>query len=310
MEKLLNRALEKKSFVFLDQIIFRFKDHNLIGSAAELAYFLFLSIFPFLIALLNILNYISLRKNQYILDIIRYAPEDIQSIIKAFINDLNFGSSEGLLSISVLGGILVASTGFRSIIRALDRAYEFTESRGVFKKIGLSIFFTIILIIVITLVFITLVFSELIGKFIFEFFNIEVFFLMTWTYLRLLISFLIMILIFALMYRYSPNIKNKDSISLKSTFPGAIFVSIGWIALSLMFSYYVSNFARYSVTYKSLGGVIVLLVWLFISSAVIILGGEINAALINLKERNFKVDPDRSFVLNHMDSFSNKKGGN
>src|SRR6056297_1955595 len=116
MEKLLDRALERKSFIFIDQIIFRFKDHNLIGSAAELAYFLFLSIFPFLIALLNILNYISLRKNQYILDIIRYAPEDIQRIIEVFVNDLNFGSNESLLSIAVIGGIIAASTGFRAII--------------------------------------------------------------------------------------------------------------------------------------------------------------------------------------------------
>ncbi|MFO7886802.1 MAG: YihY/virulence factor BrkB family protein [Eubacteriales bacterium] len=300
MEKLLDRALERKSFIFIDQIIFRFKDHNLIGSAAELAYFLFLSIFPFLIALLNILNYISLRKNQYILDIIRYAPEDIQRIIEVFVNDLNFGSNESLLSIAVIGGIIAASTGFRAIIRSLDRAYKYAENRSVLKKIGLSILFTIILIFLITLVFISLVFSEQIGKLVFQLFNIEVLFLMGWRYLRLLISFIFMVFIFALIYKYSPNIKKGDSLSLKSTFPGAIFASISWIILSLIFSYYVSNFGRYSVTYGSLGGVIVLLVWLFISSIVIILGGEINAALINLKERNFEIDSEKSFVFKIM----------
>src|SRR6056297_1026765 len=298
MEKLLDKALDKKPFIILDQIAYRFKDHNLIGSAAELAYFLFLSIFPFLIALLNIIDFFQLERNQYVLDIIRYAPEDIQTIIEAFINDLSFGSSEGLLSIAVIGGVLAASTGFRAIIRALNRAYEFTESRGILRKVALSIFFTIILILVITLVFISL---------IFQLFDIEVIFLMTWSYLRLLISFLIMILIFAFMYKFSPNIKNQGSLSLKSNLPGAIFASVSWIALSLMFSYYVSNFGRYSVTYKSLGGVIILLVWLFISSMVIVLGGEINATLINLKERSFKIDPNRSFILNHMDKSTNKK---
>jgi len=109
------------------------------------------------------------------------------------------------------------------------------------------------------------------------------------------------------MYKFSPNIKNQGSLSLKSNLPGAIFASVSWIALSLMFSYYVSNFGRYSVTYKSLGGVIILLVWLFISSMVIVLGGEINATLINLKERSFKIDPNRSFILNHMDKSTNKK---
>jgi len=300
MEKILDRALEKKPFIFLDQIIYRFIDHNLIGSAAELAYFLFLSIFPFLIALLNILNNFSLTRTEYILDIIRYAPEDIQSIIEAFINDLNFGSREGLLPIAVIGGVIAASTGFRAIIRALNRAYEYAENRGFFKKLGLSVLFTIILIFMITVIFVGLVFSEQIGKLIFQMFNVEVFFLMTWKYLRLLISFIFMIIIFALIYKYSPNIKDTDSISLKSTFPGAIFGSSSWIVLSLIFSYYVSNFGRYSVTYGSLGGVIILLIWLFISSMVIILGGEINVALINLKQRNYEIDSNKSFVLTMM----------
>jgi len=109
-----------------------------------------------------------------------------------------------------------------------------------------------------------------------------------------------MIIIFALIYKYSPNIKDTDSISLKSTFPGAIFGSSSWIVLSLIFSYYVSNFGRYSVTYGSLGGVIILLIWLFISSMVIILGGEINVALINLKQRNYEIDSNKSFVLTMM----------
>jgi membrane protein len=119
-----------------------------------------------------------------------------------------------------------------------------------------------------------------------------------------------MIFIFALIYKYSPNIKSGDTLSLKSTFPGAVFTSLSWIILSLIFSYYVSNFGRYSVTYGSLGGVIVLLVWLFISSIVIILGGEINATLKNLKNRDYKIDSERSFVLKHTDKFENKREDN
>ncbi|HCX04030.1 MAG: YihY/virulence factor BrkB family protein [Tissierellales bacterium] len=310
MKKILEQYIKKKPFIFIDQLVYRFSDHNLIGSAAELTYFLVLSIFPFLIALLNILNYVSLTKYEYIMDVIRYAPEDIQKIIEAFVNDLNFGSNENLLSIAVIGGIIAASTGFRAIIRALNRAYEYGENRGVFKKIGLSILFTAILIFMITVIFIGLIFSEQLGKLIFQLFNIEVYFLLTWKYLRLLISFLFMIFIFALIYKYSPNIKSGDTLSLKSTFPGAVFTSLSWIILSLIFSYYVSNFGRYSVTYGSLGGVIVLLVWLFISSIVIILGGEINATLKNLKNRDYKIDSERSFVLKHTDKFENKREDN
>ena len=159
---------------------------------------------------------------------------------------------------------------------------------------------TFILILMIIVVFIGLVLGEVIGTFLFQILYLESFFLTAWEYMRYIISFVFMILAFALMYKFSPNIDKEDSIKLKSTLPGAIFASLGWIVLSLIFSFYVSNFGSYTVTYGSLGGVIIMLVWLFISSVVIILGGEINATLKLLKQRNFEIDSDRSFVLASM----------
>ncbi len=89
MKEFLKKAIKKKPFIFLDQIIYRFTDHLVIGSAAELTYFLVLSIFPFLIALLNIISFTSLVKAEFILDIMRYVPSDIESIIENFVNNLN-----------------------------------------------------------------------------------------------------------------------------------------------------------------------------------------------------------------------------
>lgn len=310
MKKLIDKLIKKKPFIFLDQIIYRFIDHLVIGSAAELTYFLVLSIFPFLIALLNIISFTSLVRTEFILDIMRYIPSDIETIIENFVNNLNVGSSESLLSIAVLGAIISASTGFRAIMRALNKAYECGESRNFIKKIGISIFFTVILVLIILVVFLALVLGELIGKFLFQFIYLESFFLTAWEYMRYIISFVFMILAFALMYKYSPNIDEGDSIKLTSTLPGAIFASLGWIFLSLIFSFYVSNFGSYSVTYGSLGGVIIMLVWLFISSIVIILGGEINATLKILKQRDFEIDSDRSFVLNLMNKSIKKTKNN
>ena len=105
-----------------------------------------------------------------------------------------------------------------------------------------------------------------------------------------------MTLTFALLYKYSPNVEGRHSVSLKSTMPGALFASFGWILISTLFSFYVSNFGKYSVTYGSLGGVIILLIWLFISSIIIILGGEINATLEILKKRNYTRDPNRTVL--------------
>jgi membrane protein len=88
-----------------------------------------------------------------------------------------------------------------------------------------------------------------------------------------------MILIFSLMYRFIPSIRNGRKINLKHAIPGAVFTTLGWIVTSSIFSYYVNNFGNYSKTYGSLGGIVILLIWLYLSSIIIILGGEINATI-------------------------------
>ena len=298
MKKYLKMAMQKKPFIFLDQLIYRVSTHHVTGGGAALTYFLVLSVFPFLIVLLNVLSYTPLGSIDVILDMIKYIPVDIQKIIEGFVNDVVSGSSQGLLSAAAIGGIWTASSGVRAIIRSLNEAYECSDNRSFLKQRGLSILFTVALIIMIVTVFITLVLGKLLGQLVFEFLNITTYFLTIWNYLRFIIPLLFMILTFALLYKYGPNVDGRRSISLKKTLPGALFASLSWILISTLFSFYVSNFGKYSVTYGSLGGVIVLLVWLFISSIIIILGGEINATLESLKERSYKLDPERSFTTN------------
>jgi membrane protein len=91
--------------------------------------------------------------------------------------------------------------------------------------------------------------------------------------LRLFVSALILFVIFTGLYWIAPNIKLK----CRSAFPGAAFATIGWIASSYALSYYVGNFSNFSLTYGSIGAIIVLLIWLYISGFIIIIGGEINA---------------------------------
>ena len=97
-----------------------------------------------------------------------------------------------------------------------------------------------------------------------------------------------MVIIFALLYKFSPTPEEGLDIKLKDTIPGALFAAIGWIITSMIFSFYVNNFGNYSKTYGSLGGIIILLIWLYIASIMIILGGEINGAYAYVKKNNEK----------------------
>ena len=297
MKNFLYNLLKYKPMIFIDNIIYRIGEDKVFALGAQLSYFLILSIFPFLIVLLNIISYTSLVDIELVNDAIRYLPVDIQSIITSFIDDIVKNSSQGLLSIAAFAGIWTASSGLTPIIRAINSAYDYDETRSFLKLKFMSIVFTIALLILLLLVFVTLVFGEILGRKLFELFGIGEFFLTIWTFIRFIIPVLFMIYIFALLYKFSPCVKRQNRIRLVNALPGGIFATIGWIITSLVFSFYVSNFGKYSTTYGSVGGVIVLLVWLYISSIIIILGGEINASIEFFKLNGLRVIESKSTII-------------
>lgn len=303
MGNFIKRLKRKNSIKFIDQLAYRFSKNYVVGSGAQLTYFLILSIFPFIIVLLNILSYTPLAREDVIANMIQYLPYDIQLIIEGFVNDVVTSSSQGLLSIAAIGGIWTASSGVKAIIRAINSAYDYTENRSFIKMKTISIVFTIALLFLVLIVFLTLIAGQIVGYMLFDIFGLGDFFSILWSNLRFIIPMLFMIIFFALLYKYSPNVKKNEKIKFISTLPGAIFTTLGWVVTSLLFSYYVSNFGSYAITYGSLGGVIVLLVWLFISSIIIVLGGEINATLEDLRKHGYKINEQKSVI----NSINNKK---
>lgn len=294
MKGFLDRIKNKIIVVFLDQLLYRFSKHNVSWSGASLTYFLILSIFPFLIVLLNILSYTSLVQERMIMDMILFLPVDIQAIIESFVNDLASSSSEGLLSIAAFVGLWTASSGVKAIIKAINLAYDYAENRHFLRLRGLSLVFTLALLVMITLVFITLVIGPVLGKMLFDNFGYGDSFATLWNYLRYIIPLAYMILIFVMIYKFSPNISKNLRIRFKEVLPGAIFTTVAWVGLSMLFSYYVSNFGKYAITYGSLGGVIVLLIWLYMSSIVLVAGGEVNATLEDMRNHGLMINPEKS----------------
>ena len=205
-------------------------------------------------------------------------PDQAQAIFKGFISEIVVSSSDTLLSLSVLLILWSGSRGIYAIIKAVNRAYGTEQSYANIKFKVLSLGFTVALSGLIIIVLAMLVFGEIIGSKIFTYFNATKVFLKIWNILRIIIPLVSMIVMFALLYKFSLS-GNKDfTVSLTETLPGATFTTIGWLLYSFVFSFYVNNFASYSATYGSLGGVIILLLWLYMSSMLIVIGGEINGA--------------------------------
>lgn len=273
----------ERSKVFLKDLIYKLKEDNVTAMAAQLSYYLILSIFPFLIFFLNVLSYTPIARDDVLHSLIVILPTDTQRLISGLLIETINTSSETLLSLGAITGIWAASKGIMALIRSLNKAYDLEEKRSYFELRGLAILFTLALLVLLIIVLLTLVFGEVLGNKLFDFLGITENFIVFWKYFRIFISLGFMILIFTLLYKFSPSIRNGKSISFRHTLPGAIFTSIGWVFTSGLFSYYVNNFANYGKTYGSLGGIIVLLIWLYMSSIIIITGGEINATLRSIE---------------------------
>lgn len=301
MKTFLHNLVKLKPFIFLDQLIYRIKEDGVFAVGAQLTYFLILSVFPFLILFLNIISYTPLVRQDVLTNAVYYLPLETQAIINDFLSDIVVGSSQGLLSISAIAGIWTASSGVKPVIKAINRAYDYEETRSYFKIKFLSIIFTIALLFMLVLVFSTLVLGELMGRKIFSSIGKTDIFLKIWNNARTIITLLFMVFVFALLYKYSPCVEDRKQIKLTSALPGGIFTTLGWLFTSIIFSYYVNNFGKYTVTYGSIGGVIILLVWLYISSIIIVLGGEINATLEFFRLNGYKINSVKSVISRFLD---------
>jgi membrane protein len=251
----------------------RIAEDDLPGLSAQLAYFFLLSLFPLLIFLFTLLPYLPIPHEDILGTIRGFAPAETMDLIEKNLMDILKNRHGGLLSFGVIGTIWSASNGLSAIVVAFNKAYNVKESRSFIVSRAMAILLTIGMIVVIIVAIVLPVFGRGIGLFLFSKFGFSRQFLIIWAALRWVISAVILFLIFTALYWIAPNIKLK----CRSAFPGAGFSTVGWIASSLALSFYVGNFSNYSIAYGSIGAIIVLMIWLYITAFIIILGGEINA---------------------------------
>ena len=182
----------------------------------------------------------------------------------------------GLLGASLLLVIWSASSAFRAVIKGINKAYGLNENRSFIKRAFIAIICTFALAFVIMLTLIMLVFGRLIGDLIASYLPFPIVVYKVWNFLRYVLVVFMMILIFASIYRYTPS----KRLRWKEVIPGAIACTCGWLIVSLGFSFYINNFGNYSKIYGGLGAVIILITWLYITSMILIIGGEINSVIV------------------------------
>lgn len=243
--------------------------------ASALAYQVFFSIFPFIIFLIALLAFLQLegffewlrQHSQMML------PPQAAEQVNKVISDLQ-KQQGGLLSLGVIVALWSASAAVRATMHALNVAYDVRESRPAWKLYPLSLIYTVGLAAMMIIAALCLTVGPQAVQWVAQQVGLEQVFVTLWAWLRWPAALLILILSVAIIYYVAPDVEQK----FKFISPGAILAVAVWVAASLGFKLYVSNFADYNATYGSIGAIIILLLYFFISSAVLLFGAEINAA--------------------------------
>ncbi|CEN25343.1 YihY/virulence factor BrkB family protein [Paraclostridium sordellii] len=266
-----------------NSIIYKRINLNDINSrAAAMSYYLLLSIFPFLIFMINLLGFIPIiHINKFLYSFDDLIPRTAFIMVQSIIDSAVSQKSISLTVVSFTFTLWSSSRAVRVFIKGINKSYNVLETRSFFKLIIISFYFTVELIVLIVSSMVFLLYGEKVGYVIFKFLGLSKIFIPTWNLFRYSFVIAITIWIVSSLFRYGPNKK----IPLIEAMPGAILSIFGWILVSVVFSFYTNNFSNYQVIYGSIGGIIALLTWFYLSSWIMLLGCEINALIYYRRKR-------------------------
>jgi membrane protein len=263
----------------LKRTVTEFKEDKLTIWAAALTYYGILSIFPLLLVLVSLLGLAGQSVTQGLIDNVgKLAPGPAQDIVTSAIQNLQQGKgAAGILFFVGLAGALWSASGYiAAFMQASNAIWDVEEGRPVWKTIPLRLGITIVTVILLAIMALAVVLTgplaEQIGNLIgLGSTAVTVWDIAKWPVLLLIVSFT-----FAFLYWAAPNVKHPK---VQWVSPGGVLAVILWVLASAAFAFYVANFGSYNKTYGSLGGVIIFLIWLWISNIAVLLGAEFNAEL-------------------------------
>jgi membrane protein len=252
---------------------------NFLGRASELAFDFLFALFPLIVFMLSLFGIFASRSVELQQDFLSYfsgpLPPLAFELLKKVTSDLANNASGGKLTLGILTALWFASGGVASMISALNLTYQVRESRSWIKVrlIALALTFSISILVFAALVLVLLSghaldwFGALLG--------LRPIMILVWKIAQWPAAILFVLVSYSLIYFYGPDLNSR----WRWITPGSIFGSLVWLAGSAGFRIYLHFFNTYSASYNSLGAVMILLAWLYISGLAFLIGGEINGQI-------------------------------
>lgn len=265
----------------LKELSDKIKDDDVMPWASMLTLYLLLSLFPMIILITELLSRSSLFTPDVVAWLIDILPPSVFGAIEAIAVDIVAKHNDAIIPVTIVMTLWSMSRGMLAIIKSLNKAYQISETRNYFHLRFLALFYTIGMIIIVALTLLLIVFGQ---------------WLLTlsqqWIVIPSSLNGLILIFRYGLTIFYTMiffialyNLSPTTPIGVWKVLPGSLFTSIGLLALSMLFSIYIKYFSRLSYLYGSLTGFVILILWIYLVSTTIMVGGEIN---IVFSSKHFK----------------------
>jgi membrane protein len=271
--------LPKRSWwAVLKRTVKEFGDDNLTDWAAALTYYAVLSLFPGLLLLTALLGLLGPDATQSIVDSLdALGPGEAKDTIAGAIENLQKSQASGLLAIVGLVTALWSASGYvGAFMRASNSIYDVEEGRPFWKVIPLRLGLTVGVVVLLALTALGVTLTGGVAEWLGEVLGLGSTFVTVWDIAKWPVLFVLASLAIGLLFWASPNVRQPSFLWIT---PGGLLTVVVWVAASLGFAFYVANFGSYNKTYGSLAGVIIFLVWLWISNLALLLGAELDAEL-------------------------------
>lgn len=255
------------------------RDNQLTDAAAALTYYGVLAVFPALLAAVALLGLVGHSATQPLLeDLASVAPGPAKQIFTSAIENIqkSRGAAGILFVVALLGAIWSASGYVGAFMRAANSIYAIEEGRPVWKTIPTRVLTTIVLLILLAVSAVAVVLTGGLAGQVGKLLGVQGTAVTVWDIAKWPVLVLVVGTMFSILYWATPNVKQPG---FRWLTPGGLFAVVMWIVVSAAFAAYVANFGSYNKTYGALGGVIVFLVWLWLSNIAVLLGAKLNAEL-------------------------------
>jgi membrane protein len=249
------------------------RDDDVFGSAAQLAYYFLLALFPLLIFLTSAVGFLPDVQDSLLNTLAKVAPPEAMKLVRETLSDVVSHRSGGLLSLGLIASLWSASSGVASLMDALNRAHAVEESRPFWRRRLKAIALTLAMSLLVAGGSLLIMIGHRLGGWLEQAFNISAALALISTILGYLTGFALLLVGIETLYYFGPDIKRGQ----RRVKPGALFASIGIVIGSLLFSFYVRVGPSASATYGSLGAVVTLMLWLYLVGLMLLIGGEINS---------------------------------